>query len=237
MRPGEAAGTKRRGSMGSPGSAADNEPRRPTAAAVADMAAMEDDADTWIGWFCSQKGNEFLCEVEASFIGELLAQQRLSHRASRAPRGCMQPSVCLYPGVRLHAPIGALIAHAEQDDDRPVPDAAIAATVIVASCWPVLFALPATAEDAFNLYGLRSMVPHFRDCIEMILDIRSGEAWRIEAAVTLHCEMHSSRWSDAPWQGSKIDRTDVLLAPLQGRSATARTGAERCSSTREICTG
>ncbi|KAA0162981.1 hypothetical protein FNF31_03037 [Cafeteria roenbergensis] len=58
---------------------------------------MEDDADTWIGWFCSQKGNEFLCEVEASFI-----------------------------------------------------------------------------EDAFNLYGLRSMVPHFRDCIEMILDIRSG---------------------------------------------------------------
>ncbi|KAA0146389.1 hypothetical protein FNF29_08075 [Cafeteria roenbergensis] len=71
--------------------------RRLTAVAAADMAAMEDDADTWIGWFCSQKGNEFLCEVEASFI-----------------------------------------------------------------------------EDAFNLYGLRSMVPHFRDCIEMILDIRSG---------------------------------------------------------------
>ena len=50
-------------------------------------------SESWIEWFCRQRGHQFLCEVEASFI-----------------------------------------------------------------------------EDQFNLYGLRSVVPKFRACLQMILD-------------------------------------------------------------------
>ena len=34
------------------------------------------------------------------------------------------------------------------------------------------------AEDAFNLYGLRSVIPHFRECLELILDCASGACAR-----------------------------------------------------------
>jgi hypothetical protein len=29
----------------------------------------ESATDTWISWFCSQRGNEFFCEVDATFVG------------------------------------------------------------------------------------------------------------------------------------------------------------------------
>lgn len=33
--------------------------------------------------------------------------------------------------------------------------------------------IPRAAEDAFNLYGLRGIIPHFRDCLDMVLDCGS----------------------------------------------------------------
>ena len=97
--------------------------RRLTAVAAADMAAMEDDADTWIGWFCSQKGNEFLCEVEASFIGAptaawLLPQRVRPGRSLRLARS----HACPRPGVPcLHDPESVLSVLAMRQALRPVP--------------------------------------------------------------------------------------------------------------------
>jgi hypothetical protein len=29
-----------------------------------------DETDTWIEWFCAQRGHEFMCEIDSAFIGE-----------------------------------------------------------------------------------------------------------------------------------------------------------------------
>ena len=55
-----------------------------------------EEEESWVQWFCGLKGNEFLCEVERSYI-----------------------------------------------------------------------------EDNFNLYGLREVIPNYRDCLNIILD-KSG---------------------------------------------------------------
>mmetsp|Transcript_27146 Transcript_27146/g.64757 ORF Transcript_27146/g.64757 Transcript_27146/m.64757 type:complete len:209 (-) Transcript_27146:83-709(-) len=64
-----------------------------------EYSTSEDDAEySWIGWFCSRKGHEFLCEVDREFV-----------------------------------------------------------------------------EDNFNLYGLRQLVPHYNEALDMILDIERME--------------------------------------------------------------
>lgn len=37
---------------------------------TADMSDVDLEAETWIEWFCCLRGNEFLCEVDQSFVGE-----------------------------------------------------------------------------------------------------------------------------------------------------------------------
>mmetsp|Transcript_10764 Transcript_10764/g.25680 ORF Transcript_10764/g.25680 Transcript_10764/m.25680 type:complete len:259 (-) Transcript_10764:90-866(-) len=61
------------------------------------MSDVDLEAETWIEWFCCLRGNEFLCEVDQSFV-----------------------------------------------------------------------------EDNFNLYGLRAVIPHYRDCLELLLDAAAG---------------------------------------------------------------
>jgi hypothetical protein len=108
----------------------------------------ESATDTWISWFCSQRGNEFFCEVDATFVG---ASGRAVGRRAAA-----------------HAPAPAL-----RDS--------ILARFPTNSFFPLLFCAPhplllPSAEDAFNLYGLRTAVSNFKECIEIILDVapRSG---------------------------------------------------------------
>ena len=80
------------------------------------------------------------------------------------------------------------------------------------------------------------MVPHFRDCIEMILDIRSGKSWRLARAGTrLAALQHKVRRALA--QATRAVPAAELSHWLQGQSATARTGAGRFLSTRATSTG
>jgi casein kinase II subunit beta len=65
-----------------------------------------EEEESWVQWFCGLKGNEFLCEVERSYI-----------------------------------------------------------------------------EDNFNLYGLREVIPNYRDCLNIILD-KSG-SFLVDVAQTL----------------------------------------------------
>ena len=41
------------------------------------MSDVELEAETWVEWFCNLRGNEFLCEVDQSYIGA--SARRFSH--------------------------------------------------------------------------------------------------------------------------------------------------------------
>lgn len=140
--------------------------------------AGEPEPESWIEWFCRQRGNEFFCEVDASFIGaprrppSAFASRRRVRPARAAPAlGTSSPCASPLP----------LLRSAHRRVRTPV------------------FRRP-DAEDAFNLYGLRSTVPRFRDCLELILDRppRTGACARLScirlvAADVSTCGGHAPR--------------------------------------------
>lgn len=88
----------------------------------------EGEPETWIEWFCSQRGHELFCEVDVQYIGKQQQQRACHHHHHH---------------------------HWHQCND-------------------LLFGV--ASADAFNLYGLRSIIPNFRDCLEIILGLAdSGE--------------------------------------------------------------
>ena len=87
-----------------------------------------DDSESWIDWFCSQRGHEFFCVVERSYIGK---------------QACRRSLIIGFTWSMLAA--------------------------------DVLLPLLSLSEDAFNLYGLRSVVPYFRDVLSLVLDDTAGK--------------------------------------------------------------
>jgi casein kinase II subunit beta len=81
----------------------------------------EEEEDSWIGWFCSRKGHQFLCLVRSCFW--IMGYDVLLMRSGLT-----------------------------QVDREYI-------------------------EDNFNLYGLRALVPHYNEALDMILDVeRMGDA-------------------------------------------------------------
>lgn len=192
---------------------------------------------TWVEWLLRQPGHEWMVAVDDSFIGAYAAgpgygvtpgrgvEGHCDLRHARARGGVVVGRVTLCAagegrcGMRHTHTWRALPPHTPGPPPRTfthaTPDSIVCRACLPPPPSPV-------AEDGFNLYGLRAIIPMFRQSLDIIM----GDEPSMEGA----CAWVLLRVGrSAPWVGDCRRRVSQATPPIERRSSlhTAALPAER----------
>ncbi len=110
---------------------------------------------SWISWFCGLRGNEFFCEVSSN---KLLTRFRIG--ISCSSQSTLEPKCdsIIWSLPRLQK---LVIVHIDWCYSHYVSVLQVDEDYI---------------QDKFNLTGLNEQVPHYRQALDMILDLEPGDS-------------------------------------------------------------